>query len=109
VAVVVIGAVFFVAGVGFFAVTVRQRSQVRRVSGVPDASWIHPELALSAAATSARGTSFALPSPEPAEGRLTGWQSADGNVPEERFWDGSTWTARRQLVSGVWASVPLGD
>jgi hypothetical protein len=36
-----------------------------------------------------------------------GWYSVEGSLSDERFWDGRTWTARRQLVGGTWAPVPL--
>jgi hypothetical protein len=131
VAVVVIGAVFFLAGVGFFLVTLKQRGEVRRVSGVPAASQIHAELALTpsiadqdelapepalvtaaaAAPTRApvRESYYAVAPPSRAKGRPTGWYSVNGNLSDERFWDGRTWTARRQMVSGVWSSVPVAD
>ncbi len=52
---------------------------------------------------------YAVAPPSNAEGRPRGWYSVNANVPDERFWDGGMWTARRQVVWGVWASVPLGD
>ena len=41
-----------------------------------------------------------------AKGRPMGWYSVDGSLSDERFWDGRTWTARRQLVAGTWSPVP---
>jgi hypothetical protein len=149
-AVILIGGLFFLAGVVFFVVTLRQRSQghVRRVSGVPAGSHIHTELelgsthgtattaaavahsahspastaprqapepalagAVGAAPTAApvRESYYAVAPPNRAKGRPTGWYSVNGILSDERFWDGGMWSARRQLVEGVWASAPLAD
>jgi hypothetical protein len=41
-------------------------------------------------------------------GRPVGWYPSGGNDSgQEDFWDGRSWTARRQLVNGGWAAVPM--
>jgi hypothetical protein len=43
-----------------------------------------------------------------ATGRPVGWYPSGGNDSgQEAFWDGRSWTARRQLVDGGWAAVPM--
>ncbi len=54
-----------------------------------------------------RESYYAQAPPSRAKGRPMGWYSVEGSLSDERFWDGSTWTARRQLVAGTWAPVPL--
>ena len=50
---------------------------------------------------------YAQAPPSRAKGRPMGWYSVEGSLSDERFWDGQAWTARRQLVEGSWAPVPL--
>jgi len=59
------------------------------------------------AATQPRESYYAVAPPSRAKGRPMGWYSVDGSMSDERFWDGRTWTARRQLVGGTWSPVPL--
>jgi hypothetical protein len=117
-AVLIVGAILLLAGVAFFAFTFWQRSHVRRVSGRPAGSEIHPELApptsprapqpaVTPAKAKPRESYYAVAPPNRAKGRPMGWYSVNGNLTEERFWNGRTWTARRQLVSGAWAPIPL--
>jgi hypothetical protein len=41
-------------------------------------------------------------------GRPVGWYPSGGNDSGlEEYWDGRSWTARRQLVNGGWATVPM--
>ncbi len=124
--VIVGGAVFFAAGMVCLALAVwksRARSQsiapataevrnnpaprrvaTTKVAAPPPA----PAMATAhRAPAQARESYYAVAPPSRAKGRPMGWYSVDGSLSDERFWDGRTWTARRQLVAGTWSSVPL--
>ncbi len=134
--VIVGGAIFFAAGVVCLALAVwksRARSQSiapataevrnnpapRRVATTKVAA--APPVMATATATArppatatahrapapARESYYAVAPPSRAKGRPMGWYSVDGSLSDERFWDGRTWTARRQLVEGSWSAVPL--
>jgi hypothetical protein len=112
-AVVVILAVV-VAAVAVAGVTVWRRSQ-RNASGAalaPVKSPIHPEFGPEPASAGPdepeRESYYAHAPPKRAKGRPMGWYSVDGDHGDERYWDGSRWTMRRQLVAGAWSSIPVG-
>jgi hypothetical protein len=78
---------------------------------------IHPEFALgtdttadvpAAAEPPRRESYYAQAPPSRAKGRPMGWYSVNGDYGDERYWDGRTWTARRQMVAGAWSAVPVG-
>ena len=127
--VIVGGAIFFAAGLVCLALAVwisRTRKhptapRSRRVRNNPAPRRVMTR-ADGAPLTTARAYAGPAPAPVPlqasesyyaqappsrAKGRPMGWYSVDGSLADERFWDGSTWTARRQLVEGAWAPVPL--
>jgi hypothetical protein len=132
VSVIVGGAIFFGAGVVCLALAVwksRARSQSiapataevrnnpapRRVATTKVAT-AQPATATATATApasahrapaQARESYYAVAPPSRAKGRPMGWYSVDGSLSDERFWDGRTWTARRQLVGGTWSPVPL--
>jgi hypothetical protein len=128
VSVIVGGAIFLAAGMVCLALAVwksRARSQSiapttaevrnnpapRRVATTKIAA--APPAMATAMATAhrapaqARESYYAVAPPSRAKGRPMGWYSVDGSLSDERFWDGRTWTARRQLVGGTWSPVPL--
>jgi hypothetical protein len=41
------------------------------------------------------------------KGRPMGWYSVEGNLEDERFWNGHTWTARRRLINDAWFPAEL--
>jgi hypothetical protein len=68
---------------------------------------VAPHSASHRAPAPPRESYYAHAPPSRAKGRPMGWYSVEGSFSDERFWDGRTWTARRQLVEGTWAPVPL--
>jgi hypothetical protein len=115
------GAIFFVAGAVCLAVAVwRSRSRPQlitsesaQVRNNPAPRQVATTKVAAAPHTSARAFAppresyYAQAPPSRAKGRPMGWYSVEGSLSDERFWDGRTWTARRQLVEGTWAPVPL--
>lgn len=123
------GAIFFAAGVVCLALAVwkiRTRPQTAAPASSQyrnDAAPQRPPTKKSASAPASasaaplssphnvpvppRESYYAQAPPSRAKGRPMGWYSVDGSLSDERFWDGRTWTARRQLVEGTWSSVPL--
>ena len=121
-AVVLIGVTVVAAGAIVLGVFLWRRSRHRALAvlGAPAetskaATPIHPEFALQPAgaptptpsAPPARESYYAQAPPSRAKGRPMGWYSVNGDYGDERYWDGRTWTARRQMVAGVWSSVPI--
>jgi hypothetical protein len=126
VSVMIGGAIFFAAGVVCLALAVsksRARTQSRALAGPEFRNDPAPRRLARTMGTAAprpaphaaphrtqapRGESYyAQAPPSRAKGRPMGWYSVDGSLSDERFWDGRTWTARRQLVEGTWSPVPL--
>jgi hypothetical protein len=67
--------------------------------------------ATSPAGPGSRGASresyYVVAPPSKVRGRPMGWYSVEGNLADERFWDGNTWTARRRLINDSWSPVAL--
>jgi hypothetical protein len=119
--VIVGGAIFFVAGAACLTLAVwrsRTRAQLitsesPQVRNNPAPRKVATTKVAPAPHTSPRASAppresyYAQAPPSRAKGRPMGWYSVDGSLSDERFWDGRTWTARRQLVGGSWAPVPL--
>lgn len=121
-AVMVGGALFFLAG-GICFLLAGRKSRTPRPnskSATSSSRRTHRGVARDRAMATSSGSStvhgtpapttrsyYAQAPPSRAKGRPMGWYSVDGSLSDERFWDGSAWTARRQLVEGTWAPVPL--
>jgi hypothetical protein len=101
-----------VAAIAVCGVTLWRRLQPN-ASDAPTTAPIHPEFGPEPAAatptvTPQRESYYAHAPPNRAKGRPMGWYSVNGDLGDERYWDGRTWTARRQKVSGTWSTVPVG-
>ena len=108
-----------VAAIAVCGVTLWQRlpRHASAASNPPATAPIHPEFGPGPAAAAPapapateprRESYYAHAPPNRAKGRPMGWYSVNGDHGDERYWDGRTWTARRQKVSGAWSTVPLG-
>ncbi len=82
----------------FSVVTLRRRSRVRASKQPAPAE---------AAAPPERESYYVHAPPNRAKGRPMGWYSVDGDLSEERYWDGSRWTAQRRMMEGGWSRVPF--